>query len=301
MSRYVGLCHVMSRHVTSCHVMSRHVTSCHVMSRHVTSCHVMSRHVTSCHVMSRHVTSCHVMSRHAPHVTSWHVMSRHVISRYVTSCHVTSCHVMSHLAPSCHVMSYHVTSYHVESRGTVTRPTLHCQLTSSTRNQFKFSMTGFVGCPEGCRYNTASAVYDLVYLCAVGGVSLTAKDRPSTPACRISVTHRTKLKRRRRRDVYNRDTLALSSCRFHVRFSAPYTIQADPTRPGPNRPGSTDPTRPDPARPGCTQHRTPVKTKQSRIQRKAVAANRPEHVTKLLHHVSKLSQGKIFRSNFLSK
>ena len=128
--------------------MSRHVTSCHVMS-----CHVMSHHVTSCHVMSRHATSCHVM----------YLMSRHVISRNVTSCHVTSCHVMSHLAPSCHVMPYHVTSYHVESRGTVTRPTLHCQLTSSTRNQFKLSMTMFVGCPEGCRYNTASAVYDLVF------------------------------------------------------------------------------------------------------------------------------------------
>jgi len=185
--------------------------------------------------------------------------------------HVTSCHVMSHLATSCHVMSYHVTSYHVESRGTVTRPTLHCQLTSSTRNQFKLSKTVFVGCPKGCRYNTASAVYDLVYLCAVGGVNLTAKDRPSTPACRISVTHRTKLERRRRRGVYNRDTLALSSYRFHIRLSAPYTIQADPIRPGP-------------ARPGCTQHRTPAKTKQSRIQRIAAAANRPEHVTKLLHH-----------------
>ena len=123
----------------------------------------MARHVTSFHVMSRHVTSCHVIPLDVPHVTSWHVMSRHVISRNVTSCHVTSCHVMSHLAPSCHVMSYHVTSYHVESRGTVTRPTLHCQLTSSTRNQFKLlSMTVFVGCPEGCRYNTASAVYDLV-------------------------------------------------------------------------------------------------------------------------------------------
>ena len=122
------------------------------IARHVTSCCVMSRRVAS-----RHVTSCHVMPRHVPHVTSWHVMSRHVISRNVTSCHVTS-----HLAPSCHVMSYHVTSYHVESRGTVTRPTLHSQLTSSTRNQFKLSMTVFVGCPEGCRYNTASAVYDLV-------------------------------------------------------------------------------------------------------------------------------------------
>ena len=160
--RHVASCRVMSHYVTSFHVMSRHVTSRHVMSRHVTSCHVMSRHVTSCHVMSRHVTSCHVMSRHVPHVTSWHVMSHHVILRNVTSCHVTSCHVMSHLAPSCHVMSYHVTSYHVERRGTVTRPTLHCQLTSSTRNQFKLSMTVFVGCPEGCRYNTASAVYDLV-------------------------------------------------------------------------------------------------------------------------------------------
>ena len=167
MSRHVALCRIMSRHFTSCHVMSRHVTSCHVMSRHVisrnvTSCHVMylmSRHGTSCHVISRHVTSCHVMSRHATWCTSCHVMSRHVISR-----NVTSCHVMSHLAPSCHVMSYHVTSYHVESRGTVTRPTLHCQLTSSTRNQFKLlSMTVFVGCPEGCRYNTASAVYDLVF------------------------------------------------------------------------------------------------------------------------------------------
>ena len=152
----------ISRHVTSCCVTSRHVASCRVMSHYVTSCHVMSRNVTSCHVMSRHVTSCHVMSRHVPHVTSRHVMSRHVISRNVTSCHVTSCHVMSHLAPSCHVMSYHVTSYHVESRGTVTRPTLYCQLNSSTCNQFKLSMTVFVGCLEGCRYNTASAVYDLV-------------------------------------------------------------------------------------------------------------------------------------------
>ena len=70
---------------------------------------------------------------------------------------------MSRLAPSCHVMSHHVTSYHFESRGTVTQPTLHCQLTSSTRNQFKLSMTVFVGCLEGCRYHTASAVYDLVF------------------------------------------------------------------------------------------------------------------------------------------
>ena len=131
----------MSRHVASCRIMSRHFTSCHVMSRHVTSCHVMSHHVTSCHMMylTRHGTSCHVMS--------YHVMSRHVTSRHVTSCHILP------------VVSRHVTSYHVESRGTVTRPTLHCQLTSSTRNQFKLSMTMFVGCPEGCRYNTASAVY----------------------------------------------------------------------------------------------------------------------------------------------
>ena len=125
----------MSRHVTSCHVMSRHVTP-----RHVTSCHVMS-----CHVMSHHVTSCHVMSRHATWCTSCHVMSYHVMSRHVTSRHVTSCHILPR-----------------PRRGTVTRPTLHCQLTSSIRNQFKLSMTMFVGCPEGCRYNTASAVYDLV-------------------------------------------------------------------------------------------------------------------------------------------
>ena len=122
----------------------------------------MSRYVALCHVISRHVTSCHVMYLMSRHATPCHVTSCHISN--VTSCHVTSCHVMSHLAPSCHVMSYHVTSYHVESRGTVTRPTLHCQLTSSTRNQFKLSMTVFVGCPEGCRYNTASAVYDLVFL-----------------------------------------------------------------------------------------------------------------------------------------
>ena len=102
---------------------------------------VTSRHVTSCHVMSRHVTSCHVLSRH------------------VTSRLATSCHVMPR-----HVMLRHGTSCHVESRGTVTRPTLHCQLTFSTRNWFEFNMTVFVGCPEGCRYHTASAVYDLVYL-----------------------------------------------------------------------------------------------------------------------------------------
>ena len=102
----------------------------------------MSRHVTSCHVMLRHVTSCHVMSRHA------------------TSRSVTSCHVMSRHVTSCYVV---VTSCHVESLGTVTRPTLHCQLTFSTRNSFELSMTVFVGCPEGCRFHTALAVYDLVY------------------------------------------------------------------------------------------------------------------------------------------
>ena len=123
----------MSHYVTSFYVMSRHV-----MSRHAMSCHVM-------YLMSRHATPCHVMSYH------------------VMSCHVMWCHVMSRLAPSCHVMSHHVTSYHFKSRGTVTQPTLHCQLTSSTRNQFKLSMTVFVGCPEGCRYHTASAVYDLVF------------------------------------------------------------------------------------------------------------------------------------------
>ena len=125
----------------------------------------MSHYVTSFHVILRHVTSCHVMPRHAPHVTTCHAMSRQaisrnvmsVMSRHVMSRHVTSCPVMSR-----HVMSHHVTSYHFKSRGTVTQPTLHCQLTSSTRNQFKLGMTVFVGCPEGCRYHTASAVYDLV-------------------------------------------------------------------------------------------------------------------------------------------
>ena len=119
-----------SRHVTSCHVI--HVS--HVMLRHVMSCHVISPSVMSCHVMSRYVTSCHVLSRH---VTTRLAMSRHATSRHATSCHV-------------------------ESRGTVTRPTLHCQLTLSTRISFELSMTVFVGCPEGCRYHTASAVYDLV-------------------------------------------------------------------------------------------------------------------------------------------
>ena len=123
------------------------------MSRHVALCRIMSHYVTSFYVMSRHVTSCHVMYLMSRHATPCHVMPYHIMSRHVTSCPVMSRHAMSH----------HVMSYHFESRGTVTQPTLHCQLTSSTRNQFKLSMTVFVGCPEGCRYHTASAVYDLVY------------------------------------------------------------------------------------------------------------------------------------------
>ena len=155
MSRYITPCHVMSRpamsrDVTSYHVMPRHAMSCHVLSHPVTSCrvtfrHVMPRHVKSCHVMSRHTTSCHAMSRH---VTSCHVMSRHVtlyhaMSRHVTSCHVTSCHVMSSHVKSCHVMPRCVTSCHVTSCHVVSRPVMSCH----------------VGCPEGCRFHTASAVY----------------------------------------------------------------------------------------------------------------------------------------------
>ena len=131
------------------------------MSRHVALCRIMSRHFTSCHVMSRHATSCHVMCFMSRHATPCHVMPYHVMSRHVTSCPVMSRHAMSH----------HVTSYHSESRETVTQPMLHCQLTSSTRNQFKLSMTVFVGCPEGCRYHTASAVYDLVLLCCLFAIN----------------------------------------------------------------------------------------------------------------------------------
>ena len=134
----------MSRHVTSCHVMychvtSRHGTSCHVMSRHVTSCHIISRHVTSFHVMPHHFTSCHVMSRQA---TSNDVMSRHFTSFHDIPRHAASCHVTS-----CHVMSRPVTSWHI-----LTRPVTSCHVTSC-----------HVGCPEGCRYHTASAVYNLVF------------------------------------------------------------------------------------------------------------------------------------------
>ena len=124
----------MPRHVTSCHVM--YLMSRHVMSLNVTSRHVTSFRVTSCHVMSCLAPSCHVMPRH--------VMSRHVISwHHVTSCYVISCR---------------------KSRDshTTNASTDNCQLTFSTCNWFKLSMTVFVGCPEGCRYHTASAVYDLV-------------------------------------------------------------------------------------------------------------------------------------------
>ena len=184
---HVTSCHVMSHHVTSCLVISRHlmahlVTSCHVISRHFTFMprHATSCHVTSCHVKSRHVTSCRVMSRHVtlPHVPSRHVMSSYVVSHHVTSCHVTShrvtsCHLVSRHVTSCHLASPRVTSYHVmsrhgtswhslENRHTVTRPTLQCQLNHSTRTQFQLEITVFVGCPVGCRFHTASAVYHLV-------------------------------------------------------------------------------------------------------------------------------------------
>ena len=148
-------CHVMPRHVTSCHVKSHHATSCHIMPRHATSCHVMSHHVTSCHVMSRHVTSCHVMS--LPPATSCHVMSRHFTSFHVMSRHVTSCHVMSRHVTSCHVMSRHVTSCHVVSRHATLRPVTSCHVMSRPVTSCH------VGCPEGCRNNTASAVYNLVF------------------------------------------------------------------------------------------------------------------------------------------
>ena len=95
------------------------------MSRHATSFHVMPRHATQCHVMP-----CHVMSRH---VTSCHVQTRPVTSCHVISCHVMPRHVTSRHVTSCHVMSCFVTSCHV-------------------------------GCPEGCRYHTASAVYNLVFV-----------------------------------------------------------------------------------------------------------------------------------------
>ena len=129
----------MSHHVTSCHschVMPRHATSCHTMSHHVTPCHV-----TSCHALSRHVTLCNAMSRH---VTSCHVTSCHVMSR-----HVTSCHVLSRLATLCHIMPRHFMSRRVTLCHVLSRPVTSCH----------------VGCPEGCRFHTASAVYHLVSNC----------------------------------------------------------------------------------------------------------------------------------------
>ena len=152
MSRHVSSCHVRSCHVTSRHVMAHHVTSCHVMSRHVSSCHVRSCHVTSrygtsCHVMSRHATSCHVMPRQA---TSCHVISYHVMSRLIMPRHVTSCHVTSRHATSCHVLSRPVTSCHV-------------------------------GCPEACRYHTASAVYNPVLV----SIHRSFSDNYTTDFCQI--------------------------------------------------------------------------------------------------------------------
>ena len=112
---------------------ARRANLCAIKSRHATSCHVMPRHVPFCHTMSRHVTSCHVTSCTSCHVMSRHVTYCHVMPRCVTSCHVTSCHVGSRHVTSCHVMSRPVTSCHV-------------------------------GCPEGCRFHTASVVYYLVFI-----------------------------------------------------------------------------------------------------------------------------------------
>ena len=119
-------------------VASRYVALCHVMPRHVTSCHVMSRHVTSMYLMSRHGTSCHVMS--------YHVMSRHV----------TSCPVMSRHVISCYVISRRKSRDGHATNASLSTDFFHTQ-------SIQISMTVFVGCPEGCRYNTASAVYDLVF------------------------------------------------------------------------------------------------------------------------------------------
>ena len=110
----------------SCHVMPRYVTSCHVMSYLVMSRHVSLCHVTSCHVMSRHATLCHVISRQ---VTSRQVMSRHVTSKVAGRSH--------------------------DQRFIFNWLFSHA-------NSFKLGITVFVGCPEGCRYHTASAVYNLV-------------------------------------------------------------------------------------------------------------------------------------------
>ena len=133
----------IARHVTSCCVTSRRV-----MSRYVALCHVISRHV-----MSRHVTSCHIMPRDVPHVTSWHVMSRHVMSRHVKSCPVMSRHVIS-----CYVISRR------KSRdGHATNASLSTDFFHTQSIQIKHDRVRC--CPEGCRYNTASAVYNLVLVC----------------------------------------------------------------------------------------------------------------------------------------
>ena len=130
--------------------MSRHVTSCHVKPRHITSFHVMPSHATACYV-----TSCHVKSRHVTYC--------HVLTRPVTSCHVISCHVMSS-----HVTSGHVTSCHVMSR-----PVTSCH----------------VGCPEGCRYHTASAdrrVTCWIYFFTTRNPALWPTSRASIPESPIT-------------------------------------------------------------------------------------------------------------------
>ena len=55
----------------------------------------------------------------------------------------TACHVMSSHVKSCHVIPRCVSSCHVTSCHVVSRPVMSCH----------------VGCPEGCRFHTASAVY----------------------------------------------------------------------------------------------------------------------------------------------
>ena len=86
----------------------------------------MSRHVTSCHVMSRHVTSCPVMSRH-----------------------VISCYVISRR----------------KSRdGHATNASLSTDFFHTQSIQIKHDRVCWLSRRLGCRYNTASAVYDLVGL-----------------------------------------------------------------------------------------------------------------------------------------
>ena len=85
---------------------------------------------------SRYVTPCNVMVRPA--------MSRPATSCHVRSCQVTSCHVF---VTSCLVVSRLATSLHVISCHVMSRPVTSCH----------------IGCPEGCRFHTASAVYHLVF------------------------------------------------------------------------------------------------------------------------------------------